>query len=347
VVSRSGLRGVAAHPHPSSAAGVRCHRPYRAAVITRDDVLAAQQRIAAHIRRTPMLPVGETSWIKCEFLQHTGSFKARGAFNRQLAAAERGELDPVIGVVTASGGNAGMAHAFAARSIGVPATVFVPETTPAVKVDRLHAYGAEVRLAGAEYAEAHAAAVTFAGERGAVFCHAYDQPEIAAGAGVLAEEVLIDVPDVDTLVVAVGGGGLLAGVLAAVDGRARVVAVEPANAPTLHAALAAGQPVDVDVSGVAKDSLGARRVGAIAFEVATAAPDLVSLLVSDAAIVAARAALWSDVRIAAEHGAAAAHAALASGGYVPAPGERVVTVICGANTDPGTLAAAPAERLER
>jgi threonine dehydratase len=313
-------------------------------VITRDDVRTAQQRIAEHVRRTPVVQVGETSWLKCEWLQHTGSFKARGAFNRQLAAGERGELDPAIGVVAASGGNAGMAHAFAARSIGVPATVFVPEPTPAVKVDRLHAYGADVRLVGTEYAEAYAAAMAFADERGAVFCHAYDQPEIAAGAGVLAEEVLADVPDADTLVVAVGGGGLLAGVLAAVDGRARVVAVEPATAPTLHAALAAGEPVDVEVSGVAKDSLGARRVGSIAFEIATASADLVSVLVGDVDIVAARAALWSDLRIASEHGAAAAHAALTSGAYVPAPGERVVTVVCGANTDPGSLAPAPAEQ---
>jgi threonine dehydratase len=312
-------------------------------VITRDDVLAAAQRIAAHVRRTPVLQVADTGWFKCEFLQHTGSFKARGAFNRQLAAAERGELDPAIGVVAASGGNAGMAHAYAARSIGVPATVFVPETTPAVKVDRLHAYGADVRLVGSEYAEAYAAAVEFADRRGALFCHAYDQPEIAAGAGVLAEEVLTDVPDVDTLVVAVGGGGLLAGVLAAVAGRVRVVAVEPQNAPTLAAALAAGEPVDVGVSGVAADSLGARRIGSICFDIAARTPELVSLLVRDADIVAARAALWSETRIASEHGAATAYAALTSGGYVPAAGERVVTVVCGANTDPASLAPAPAE----
>ena len=312
-------------------------------MITRDDVLAAQQRISGSVRRTPVLQVAGTAWFKCEFLQHTGSFKARGAFNRQLAAAERGELDPAIGVVTASGGNAGMAHAFAARAIGVPATVFVPETAPAVKVARLRAYGATVRMVGSEYAEAYAAAVGFAAERGAVFCHAYDQPEIAAGAGVLAEEVLTDLPGADTLVVAVGGGGLLAGVLAAVAGRARVVAVEPVGAPTLHAALAAGEPVDVPVSGVARDSLGARRIGDIAFAAATATPDLVSLLVQDDEITAARAELWSEARIASEHGAATAYAALTSGRYVPAPGEEVVTVICGANTDPVTLAAEPAE----
>jgi threonine dehydratase len=313
-------------------------------VLTRDDVLAAQRRTAGHVRRTPLLELGGAGWLKLEFLQHTGSFKARGAFNRQLAAAERGELDPAIGVVTASGGNAGMAHAFAARSIGVPATVFVPVATPAVKVDRLHAYGADVRLGGSEYAEAQAAAVEFADAAGAVFCHAYDQPEIAAGAGVLAEELLDDLPGTDTVVVAVGGGGLLAGVLAAVDGRARVVAVEPVTAPTLAAALAAGEPVDVEVSGVAKDSLGARRLGAIAWDVAGRSSGLVSVLVEDAAIVAARAELWSEARVASEHGAATAYAALTSGAYVPAPGERVVTVVCGANTDPVTLAAEPAER---
>jgi threonine dehydratase len=312
-------------------------------VIGRDDVLAARERIAGHVRRTPLLALGGSGWLKLEFLQHTGSFKARGAFNRQLAAAERGELDPAIGVVTASGGNAGMAHAFAARSLGVPATVFVPEATPSVKVDRLHAYGADVRLVGSEYAEAQAAAVAFADAAGAVFCHAYDQPEIAAGAGVLAEELLDDLPDADTVVVAVGGGGLLAGVLAAVDGRARVVAVEPATAPTLHAALAAGEPVDVEVSGVAKDSLGARRLGAIAWEVAGRSTDLVSVLVGDDAVVAARAELWSEARIASEHGAATAYAALTSQAYRPAPGERVVTVVCGANTDPVTLAPEPAE----
>jgi threonine dehydratase len=161
---------------------------------------------------------------------------------------------------------------------------------------------------------------------------------------VLAEELLDDLPGTDTVVVAVGGGGLLAGVLAAVDGRARVVAVEPVTAPTLAAALAAGEPVDVEVSGVAKDSLGARRLGSIAWDVARRSPGLVSVLVEDAAVVAARAELWSEARVASEHGAATAYAALTSGAYVPASGERVVTVVCGANTDPATLAAEPAER---
>lgn len=313
-------------------------------MITRADVLAAQERTRGRVRRTPLVQVGPTSWVKCEFLQHTGSFKARGAFNRQLVAQEAGELDPAVGVVTASGGNAGMAHAFAAAALGVPATVFVPVDAPAVKVERLHAYGATVRQVGREYSEAYAAAVDHAAATGAVFCHAYDQLEVAAGAGVLAVEVLDDEPSADTLVVAVGGGGLLTGVLAAVDGRVRVVAVEPARCPTLSAALSAGEPVDVEVSGVARDSLGARRVGAIAFEIARTSPGLTSVLVSDDDIVAARAGLWRDLRIASEHGAAAAVAGLTSGAYVPAPGERVVTIVCGANTDPATLAPAPAER---
>jgi threonine dehydratase len=317
-------------------------------VIGRADVLAAEERIRGYVRRTPLLevvrPTGSPAWLKCEFLQHTGTFKARGAFNRILSAEQAGELDPRIGVVAASGGNAGMANAYAAAVMGVPATVFVPEVTPAVKVERLHAYGATVHQIGEEYAEAYAAAIKFAGDRGAVFCHAYDQLEIAAGAGVMAEELLTDQPGIDTIALAVGGGGMLAGVLAAVAGRAHVVAAEPVNAPTLRAALAAGEPVDVRVSGVAKDSLGARRLGSIGFEIARAAGSrLTSVLVSDEDIIDARSALWRDYRIAAEHGAAAAHAALTSAAYVPAPGELVATIVCGANTDPTTLAPAPVE----
>lgn len=306
--------------------------------ITRDDVLAARDRIAGHVRRTPLLAPagGDRVWLKCEHLQHCGVFKTRGAFNRQLGARERGELG-AAGVVVASGGNAGLAQAFVARELGVRATVFVPETAPDVKVDRIRRHGAEVRRVGAEFAEAQEAAVAFASERGAAFAHAYDQPEVAAGAGTLAEEVLDDEPRIDTVVVAVGGGGLYAGVAAAVRGRARVVAVEPELIPTLHRAVAAGRPVDVDVSGVAADSLGARRIGDLALAAArTEAP--VSVLVGEDDIVAARAHLWSEHRIASEHGAATAMAALLSGAYVPAEGERVAVVVCGANTDPATLA---------
>ncbi|WP_307814063.1 threonine/serine dehydratase [Nocardioides baculatus] len=307
-------------------------------MITRDDVLAARERIGGRVRRTPLLaPSGaDPAWLKLEHLQHCGVFKTRGAFNRQLAAIEHGELGDA-GIVVASGGNAGLAHAFAARELGVRATVFVPEAAPEVKVQRIRAYGADVVRAGSEYAEALAAAVDFGHAQGAAFAHAYDQPEVAAGAGTLAEELLDDEPSIDTVVVAVGGGGLYAGVAAAVRGRAKVVAVEPETCPTLHRAMAAGEPVDVEVSGVASDSLGARRLGDLAFAAQQAEPP-VSVLVTEEAIVEARRRLWSDYRIASEHGAATAYAGLLSGAYSPAVGERVCVVVCGANTDPATLA---------
>jgi threonine dehydratase len=314
--------------------------PWATAVITAEDVVAAEHRIRGYVRRTPLLDSGRTRprlWLKCEHLQHTGVFKTRGAFNRMLTAREDGTLDAAIGVVAASGGNAGLATAYAASELGVPATVFVPETAPRVKVARLREYGADVELVGQQYAEAYDAATAFCARRGALFCHAYDQPEIAAGAGTMATEILQDLPEVDTIVLAVGGGGMFAGVATAVTGHVRVVAVEPATAPTLHRALAAGQPVDVEVSGVAADALGARRIGNIAFDVA-ARTDPVSVLVTDEAIVAARRQLWGEYRIVAEHGAATALAGLTSGAYVPEPDERVVVVVCGANTDPASLA---------
>ncbi len=306
-------------------------------MISRNDVLAALARTRGYVRRTPLLPPAGTGvWLKCEFLQYTGVFKIRGAFNRQLAALERGELHPSVGVVIASGGNAGLAHAYTAGTLGVRATVFVPETAPPVKIQRIREYGAEVRQTGTEYAEANEAAIDYATTRGALFCHAYDQPEIAAGAGTLAEEILEDEPGINTIVVAVGGGGLYAGVAAAAEGRARIVAVEPSAIPTLHAALEAGHPVDVAVSGVTADSLGARRIGDIAFGIASRTLPA-SVLVDEDAIIAARYQLWRDYRIAAEYGAAAALAALTSGAYQPDSDERVAVVICGANTDVHTL----------
>ncbi|MET0451530.1 MAG: threonine/serine dehydratase [Mycobacterium sp.] len=312
--------------------------------ITRDDVLEAQARTQSVVRRTPLLAPAANDprvWIKCEFLQHTGVFKPRGAFNRQLAARHRGELDPAVGVVTASGGNAGLANAFAARELGVPATVFVPHTAPAVKVARLREYGADVRLGGTEYVDAYDAAVQWASQSGALFCHAYDHTEVAAGAGVIAEEILQDAPEIDTIVVAVGGGGLFAGVAAAAEGRAGVVAVEPATIPTLHAALEAATPVDITVSGIAADSLGARRIGSIAFDVAQRTSPI-SVLVSDAQIIEARWRLWDQYRVPAEYGAATAYAALTSAAYQPGDGENVAVIICGANTDPTTLNVAAA-----
>jgi threonine dehydratase len=309
-------------------------------MLTRDDVDAAAERIAGRIRRTPVLPPdgplasGPTAaWIKCEWLQHTGSFKARGAFNRVLAAEESGELDPAIGIVAASGGNAGLAFAYAAAEVGVPAEIWVPTTAPPVKVARLRALGAAVVLHGAEYAEAHHGALDRAAETGAVYCHAYDHVAMAAGAGTIGLELLDQVPGgFDTVVVAVGGGGLMSGVAAALEPvGVRVVGVEPVAAPTLHRALAAGGPVDVPVSGVAADALGARRLGDIGYAVAVRT-GVVGVLVEDADIVAGRREVWATRRIVVEHGAAAAWAALASAAYQPEADERVVVLLCGANT---------------
>lgn len=312
-------------------------------MITRSDVDAAAVRIAGQVRTTPVTtadpgtfaPAGRI-WLKCEFMQHSGSFKARGAFNRLLAATETGEL-PAEGVIAASGGNAGTAVAYAARMLGVPAVVYVPTITPEVKVAKLHQLGATVRLVGAEYAEAFEVATKQAADTGALFCHAYDQVEVCAGQGTLGRELFAQVAgELDTVILVVGGGGLLAGVATALDGAAKVVAVEPERIPTLHSALAAGVPVDVAVGGITVDSLGARRIGDIAFDVATRT-NVTSLLVPDQAIIEARRLLWDHRRIAIEHGTATALAALTSGAYVPADGERIAVLLCGANTDPSDL----------
>jgi threonine dehydratase len=275
-------------------------------------------------------------WFKCEFMQRTGTFKTRGAFNRILAARENGELDPAVGITVASGGNAGLANAYAAATLDVPATVYVPLTVPTLKVTRLRQLGATVVKHGAEYAEAYEAAIDHARSKGSVYCHAYDQPEIVAGAGTLATEMLAQIGEVDTIVVAVGGGGLMAGVAVAAAGASRVVGVEPHTAPTLRAALDAGGPVDVPVSGIAADSLGARRLGDVAYAAAVEC-GVRSVVVSDDDIVSARQRLWDDYRIVVEHGAAAGFAAVTSGAYQPADGERVAIVLCGANTYPGDL----------
>jgi len=224
-------------------------------VIDRSDVQAAAERVAGHVRRTPMVevepgplaPAGRM-WLKLELTQHTGSFKARGAFNHILAARDEGRL-PEAGVVAASGGNAGLAFAYAAARAGVPAEVYVPETAPAVKVARLRALGAAVVQVGTRYAEAQDAATKRAVDTGALFCHAYDLPEVCAGQGTLGLELLEQTGgEADTVLLAVGGGGLMAGVAAALEGRARVVGVEPVTIPTLERALHAGRPVDVNCS---------------------------------------------------------------------------------------------------
>lgn len=306
-------------------------------MISRGDVEAAADRLGDRVRRTPSVvldsrPFGTPVALKLELLQHTGSFKARGMLNRLLAA----DLAPGSRVVAASGGNAGLAVAYAARELGHTAHIVVPTTAPPVKVARLRALGAAVVQEGAFYAQAYEVAAAYAQRSGAALVHAYDQPEVCAGNGTLALELVEQVGPVDTVLVAVGGGGLVAGIAAALAGRARVVGVEPERCPTLHAALAAGEPVDVEVGGLAADSLGASRVGAECWAVARAT-GLRSVLVPDEAIARARGRLWGELRVLAEHGGAAALAALVTGAYLPEPGERVAAVVCGGNTDPATV----------
>ncbi|WP_175409548.1 threonine/serine dehydratase [Streptomyces sp. TRM64462] len=305
--------------------------------LTHEDVTAAAERVAGRVRPLAVAPADTPgTWFALEHLQHTGTFKARGAINFIRAHQESGTL-PDSGVTIASGGNAGLACAWAARAEGARATVFLPATAPAVKVARLRAYGADVRLVGREYAEALDACRKFAADTGALASHAYDHPLIAAGAGTLMEELHARLPDLDTVVVAVGGGGLFAGVAASAHHHGvRVVAAEPENCRALNAALAAGEVVDVPVDSVAADSLGARRVTPMALYAAQQY-DVCSVLVPDAAIVRARQALWDDHRLAVEHAAGTALAGLHA--YAPSEGERVAVVLCGANTDPGDLAA--------
>ncbi|MGW4383940.1 threonine/serine dehydratase [Kitasatospora sp. NPDC004531] len=310
--------------------------------LTYGDIEAAGERIAGQVRPVAVAPLevadlpGADVWAALELLQHTGSFKARGAQNFIRAHREAGTL-PEAGVTIASGGNAGLACAWAARQQGVRATVFLPENAPAVKLARLRGYGAEVRSAGREYAQALAACEEYAAASGALASHAYDHPLIAAGAGTLLDEIRRQLPSVDTVVVSVGGGGLFAGVAtAAREHGVRTVAVEPVGSQALHAAVAAGRPVDVAVDSVAADALGARRVSATALRAARQ-DDVHTVLVSDKEIVRARQLLWDGHRLAVEHAASTALAALTGGGYRPAEGERVCVVLCGANTDPGTL----------
>ncbi|TDW22424.1 threonine/serine dehydratase [Kribbella kalugense] len=300
-----------------------------------EDVRRAAERIAGRVRRTPVIEVAPGLTFKLELLQHTGSFKPRGAFNRLLSAKESGELTG-HGIVAASGGNAGLAAAYAARELGVPARIFVPQTVPAAKLGKLRTLEADVVQVGSEYAEAYQAALAARDESGALLVHAYDQPEIVAGQGTVGLEILDQVSDFDTVIVAVGGGGLIGGIATAIGTNAQVIGVEPVLAPTLHRALEAGEPVDGSVGGVAADSLGARRIGELALAAAQH-HNVPSLLIEDEAIVAARNELWRDYHLATEHGGAVAYAALASGAYRPAAGERVVVVVCGANTDPSTL----------
>ena len=306
-------------------------------VPTYDDIRAAVALIAPWVRRTPLLDVevdGTPVTLKLELFQHSGSFKVRGAFTSVLSARESPRT-----LVAASGGNHGLAVAHVGHRLGIPTRIFVPEAAPAVKVDAIAALGAEVNRVGATYAEALLASRDAAAEPGALALHAYDSSGTVTGQATLGVEIGQQLPGVETVLLAVGGGGLFAGVtsgLAGTSPAARVVGVEPATCPTLHEALAAGAPVDVAVSGVAADALGASRLGQIAFATARAHATS-SLLVDDDAIVAARHWLWREARIAAEPAGATALAALMTGRYVPQPGERVCVVVCGGNADPAGL----------
>ena len=310
-------------------------------MITAADIEAAAERIAPHVRRTPswVLPSSALQidgppfelWLKLEQLQVSGSFKARGMFNRLLA-----NPIPASGVIAASGGNAGIATATAARALGVPAEIFVPTVISPAKRDRLEQLGARVVVTGAVYAEAFAACQQRQRESGALMTHAYDQAEVLAGAGTLAREIESQAGVPDALLVSVGGGGLAGGIAAWFAGRTRMVALEPERAPTLHAALAAGAPVDVEVSGIAADALGARRIGALAWEVAQRHP-MSSLVLRDDDIVDAQRWLWQSLKLAVEPAAALPLAALRSGAWQAQAGQRICLVLCGANVDPASL----------
>jgi threonine dehydratase len=310
-------------------------------MIGKDDIRAAYARIKPHVRRTPMLRTGaedfglmlrEPLTFKLEFLQHTGTFKPRGAFNNLLSRKV-----PAGGVAAASGGNHGAAVAYASQQLGHEATIFVPDVSSPVKVARIKSYGADVRVGGARYADALDACKALIATSGALSVHAYDAAETIAGQGSVGLEWEEDAPELDTVLVAVGGGGLIAGIAAWYGRRVKVVGVEPEGSRCLHASLEAGKPVDVTVESIAADSLGARNTGQLVFDIARANVDHVAL-VPDGAIVAAQRLLWEKLRVAAEPGGAAALAALTSGAYKPRPDEKVGVLLCGANVDLAKLA---------
>ncbi|HEY1938351.1 MAG TPA: threonine/serine dehydratase [Candidatus Angelobacter sp.] len=303
-------------------------------MISRTEIQDAGRRIAMHVRRTPVMALEEKAlgldakiFFKLECLQHTGSFKPRGAFNCILTSSVA-----EAGVIAASGGNHGAAVAYAAQKLGYSAEIFVPVITPRNKVDRLRQYGAAINITGNNYAEALAASRERAAQTGAVSIHAYDDARVLAGQGTLGMEFEEQVRGLDSVLIAVGGGGLIGGVAAWYQERVRIIGVEPQRAPTLHNALAAGQVVEVETGGIAADSLGARLAGELMFPIAQKFVPQV-LLVSDEQIVEAQKFLWQHLRLIAEPGGATALAALLCGIYKPYSGERVGVVLCGSNTD--------------
>jgi len=301
--------------------------------LTRSDIARVHDLIAPYIRHTPVLHVnGRDAGLgpfpltfKLEFTQHAGSFKARGAFTNLLTRPI-----PPAGVVAASGGNHGIAVAYAASRLGIPAKIFVPTVSSPVKVACIRACGADVVITGDRYADALEASGQYAADSQALPIHAFDQIETLLGQGTLARELGEQVPDAATLLVAVGGGGLIGGIAAWCGGQPRVIGVEPAEAPTLSMALEAGRPVDAPAGGIAADSLAPRRVGELMFPIAQQCVDRV-VLVSDDDIVRAQSLLWENFRLVVEPGGAAAFAALVSKHYTPARDEHVVVVLCGGN----------------
>ena len=324
------------------------------AAITREAIAATYELIRPHVRRTPLIEVdaadfalsGRPIVFKLELLQHAGSFKPRGALASLLSRPV-----PAAGVVAASGGNHGLAVAFAAHKLGVPARIFVPNVSAATKRDRIRELGADLVISGERYADALAASREFAATSGAMEIHAFDQVETLLGQGTVGleieEQCAVTQPErsagqraestarfegLDTLLVAVGGGGLIGGIAAWFAGRVRLVAVEPRTAPTLYRAREAGRPVDAEAGGIAAESLAPRQVGQLMFPLAQKYVEQ-AVLVEDDAIREAQQALWRVLRVASEPGGATAFAALLSGAYRPAAGERVGIVLCGSNTD--------------
>jgi threonine dehydratase len=302
--------------------------------IDRADIEYVYALIQPHIRKTPIVDVAGADFglaqarviVKLELLQRAGSFKTRGAFANLLTRPV-----PPAGVVAASGGNHGAAVAYAARQLKVPAKIFVPTISSPAKIERIRAYGADLVVGGERYAEALAASEAWAADTGALPVHAFDQRETLLGQGTVGLELTAQAPDLDTLLVAVGGGGLIGGIAAWYRGAVRVIGVEPELAPTLSEALRAGRPVDAPAGGIAADSLAPRRIGELVFPIARDSVDRV-VLVTDEAIARAQRVLWDTLRIVAEPGGAAALSALVSGAYQPARDERVAVLVSGGNS---------------
>ena len=303
--------------------------------LSRERIEATERVIRPYIRRTPVLEVDGSEFgldsikivFKLELFQHSGSFKARGAFTNMLTRKV-----PAAGVVAASGGNHGVAVAYAAMKLGKPATIFVPSVASQAKLDRIRGCGAELIIAGDLYADSLAASESWTRQSGALPIHAYDADETLLGQGTLGFELEQQDPKLDSLLVAVGGGGLIGGVASWYQKRVKVIAVEPTEAPTLQLALKAGRPVDSPAGGVAADSLAPKQVGQRMFPIAQRFVQS-SLLVTDEEILAAQKRLWEATRIIAEPGGATAFAALLSGRYKPEPRERVGVIVCGGNTE--------------